>query len=191
MVLGGKLCAIFWSAASYDHKTETNISAEDGCFICKERFATNTNEEGCHAIRLTHCNHVVGHECFRQWSARVPETCPYWNHHLPSIPRSRQPDENWGVTILRWICSTRWFSQLDYLISESDIAFLQAHDVTAFIDLQMNRMTIAGFKTIWQYYSSEAIAISFVLGCLLSLCIAGKYRSGYCCVGFLDSFGSF
>lgn len=77
------------------------------CLMCREPYNDGflPPAEACHAIRLTHCSHIIGYECFSTWLKKHDGTCPYWNHKLP--PPSR---ESLSITtLLTLVCSSSWF----------------------------------------------------------------------------------
>lgn len=45
------------------------VSPEDECFICLDAYLAhdNTSPEGCRAIQLKPCNHLIGDVCFEAW----------------------------------------------------------------------------------------------------------------------------
>lgn len=113
--------AVFDTGGSYDHK---DVESDGECYICREPFSTD--DDGCHAIQLNQCGHVVGHECFRQWSARVPNVCPYYSHHLPFTSRT-MTDEAWTVAALRYACSSGMFIWVNsMLLDAAVITFLKS-----------------------------------------------------------------
>jgi hypothetical protein len=74
---------------------------------------TNPSVEGCHAIRLKACGHVVGYECFRSWLQRVPHRCPYWN--LAFTTATTAVSSPWTVgdcvsRALDYVCDSWWFT---------------------------------------------------------------------------------
>ena len=91
------------------------------CMVCKDPLNTT---EGCIAIRLTHCNHVIGLECFMEWINRMPNTCTHWNHHIPYVSLSHAP--GWNQKSLTWICATRIFLAIDSHVSAKVIQFDEA-----------------------------------------------------------------
>ena len=48
----------------------------------------------------------------------MPKTCPYWSHPLVPAIQTRASDENWGITLLRYISDLPLYSYLDCIISE-------------------------------------------------------------------------
>ncbi|KAF2821039.1 hypothetical protein CC86DRAFT_411351 [Ophiobolus disseminans] len=80
--MSSALLALLEPPRQYACTLEPSNTSE--CFICKEPCVPfNSNEDCCYAVRLKYCDHVIGHQCFEEWITRMPETCPYWNHHLP------------------------------------------------------------------------------------------------------------
>jgi hypothetical protein len=83
---------------TYAHE-RIEVSPEEQCIVCKEHFS---DSDSCHAIRLTHCGHIVGHE----WIQQYPETCIYWNHELPLVINVPKPTSgvmklfDWWLKIL-------------------------------------------------------------------------------------------
>lgn len=162
-----KLSAIFRALPTYNHQPVPNISPDDECFICQEPYVTKAGvDEGCYAIRLTACSHVIGHKCFAEWAARMPDTCPYWNHHIPSIPQPCLPDENAGVTILRWLCSTRWFIWVDDFLCRLEHMRVLVDHIQACSDLRNNQLTFKGAYIILMEYVGAAVADTVLLGLL-------------------------
>jgi hypothetical protein len=90
-----------------------NIDPKETCFVCHEPYNT---PEGCLAIKLTHCGHVVGLACLEEWARRRPNTCLHWNHHIPSL--NKPHDRGRYETVLAWICGTSWFRTVDKLVQE-------------------------------------------------------------------------
>lgn len=89
---------------AYDPITER---IDDIRLFCRNPYNTLPcpSIDSCRAIRLEHCSHVIGYECFRTWLKRHPGACPYWNHVLP------RQDSNTSdlMFLLNKTCSTRWF----------------------------------------------------------------------------------
>jgi hypothetical protein len=74
--------------------------ADEVCMICLEPYAKEQ------AIRLTHCGHLIGSDCFRDWTSYHPETCTYWNDPLPVC----DPPE---PSMLEQFCGNRESEYLD------------------------------------------------------------------------------
>jgi hypothetical protein len=106
----------------------------------KEHFS---DSDGCHAIRLTHCGHIVGHECFEEWIQQYPETCIYWNHELPLVINVPKPTSgvmklfDWWLKILEKLlmnlpyCNLAERLYIKFLIH----AFLVEHDGDVYRDV--------------------------------------------------------
>jgi len=77
------MTSCFFGQPEYDY-TIVTPPADEVCMICLEKYTTEQ------AIRLTHCGHLIGSECFRDWISCHPETCTYWNHPLP-LSDARDP----------------------------------------------------------------------------------------------------
>ncbi|KAF2821034.1 hypothetical protein CC86DRAFT_411348 [Ophiobolus disseminans] len=90
-----------------------DTSTLDDCPICREPF---NSPEGCYAVRLNDCGHVVGFKCFQEWAQRVPGTCVYWSHKLPvyELPENLPEPEPTNF----WICETLWFRAINTFVHE-------------------------------------------------------------------------
>jgi hypothetical protein len=90
---------------------------DDVCMICRSTYVTpddsdyDDDDDGdCEAIRLTHCGHVIGDQCFHSWILRQPDTCPYWSHHLPSAINESLSKPEW---VLACVCKSYWFQHFE------------------------------------------------------------------------------
>ena len=113
--------SIFLPRLIYAHQTNVPTTSDDVCIVCRDSY-TPPGQPGCHAIRLTRCGHIVGHECFHQWITRHPEMCPCLPHTLPAVRSypTPAPGENpTFIAILVWLCNTTWFSCADDFIAIS------------------------------------------------------------------------
>jgi hypothetical protein len=99
------ISAYFIRPSNYAFEFVT-ASKEDICMICRSPYTSpENNEEGCQAIRLTNCNHVIGLECFDAWVLRHPRTCPYWSHDLPA-----EFHNTWMLErVLGQLCTSDWY----------------------------------------------------------------------------------
>jgi hypothetical protein len=79
--------------------------------ICKEPYLKDDSSgaDGCHAIRITECGHIIGLECFSVWIQRQPETCTYWNHHLKDLSMKLSSQEY----VCGRFCNSRWFMYIE------------------------------------------------------------------------------
>ncbi|KAH9871073.1 hypothetical protein J1614_006647 [Plenodomus biglobosus] len=94
---GGYLSQVFRPVDTYASEIEISHELDAECFICRDTYSTNTGS-GCRALRLKHCNHLIGKACFAEWIRRQPEICPYWYYHPPPPPQGMNQ---------RLPCSTR------------------------------------------------------------------------------------
>jgi hypothetical protein len=95
---------VFEPKKNYAHTIFTP-SPDDECFICKEPYDSN----GCRPICLTECGHTMGLECFIEFTTRTSKKCPYGGHELRTT--YELDEKNLPVTVLVWLCSTRFFRQ--------------------------------------------------------------------------------
>jgi hypothetical protein len=105
------LADIFNELGTYQYLEMQKPNPELECFICKGPYQPH-DPEGCHAIEPHPSGHIIGHECFKEWNNRNPQACPYRSHHLPE---AIIPDENIGVTLLRWVVNSHWIALIEHL----------------------------------------------------------------------------
>jgi hypothetical protein len=100
------------TTSSYSQKpvTCTPENLRDERYICKNPFFDSID---CDPIRLP-CGHVIGHECFYEWIDRYPETCPYWNHLLPSVIERKA--DNWSASVLKLPLVGTWPGALEGIV---------------------------------------------------------------------------
>jgi hypothetical protein len=101
--------ALFEGINNYAYESVT-AADDDEYMICKEPYLKDdfSDADGCHAIRLTECGHIIGLECFSVWIQRQPEPCTYWNHHLKDLSKESTNLEY----ICSRICNSRWFRHI-------------------------------------------------------------------------------
>jgi hypothetical protein len=102
--------ALFEGINNYAYEPVT-AADDDECMICKEPYLKDDSSgaDGCHAIRITECGHIIGLECFSVWIQRQPETCTYWNHHLKDLSMKLSSPEY----VCGRICNSRWFMYIE------------------------------------------------------------------------------
>jgi hypothetical protein len=160
-----KLATVFNGPVTYPHTIISNPYPTDECFICKTPYLPH-DPEGCTAIRLTHCNHTIGLSCFQQWVSRVPNTCPYWSHPLPSTQSPQYPNENLFTTVLRWLVTSAWMNRLETFHAEHFFGALKGKAVPLVINtfhaLANGQLTVKHAKVIMYYYTLF-LSISLIL----------------------------
>jgi hypothetical protein len=146
--------------------THANVASDNDCMICKESYGN----DGCAAIRLTECGHVIGLSCFRQWLQRQPDACPYWNHKLR---------RSGNMSPLEFVCKTAWFGLMEQLVLEWDDSGLLTHSLQALHD---GRLTLSDARTILKF-SVSPLWVGPTLGAILGvvfLCLLATYLSLGC-----------
>ena len=108
-----RLSNVFNDQYTYKYTTLTKPDPEAECFICKTPYSPH-DPEGCQAIQLHPCDHIIGHECFTEWINRAPQSCPYWSHHLPPTLKASASDASLEVKFLRWLVHTAWITHIDH-----------------------------------------------------------------------------
>jgi hypothetical protein len=163
------LRTIFRSTRDYAYE-HVRAADNDECLICREPYAKRSaknTKEGCHAIRLTHCGHTIGLECFGDWVARLTDTCPYWSHDLP---RSKS---NSTIGLLEHICNSFWFSSIEDAIAEVLAPFPDLD--LALCNLGTNRLTIADAGFILHWYLFVFFAIDLAAGLIIYVVIKAAH----------------
>jgi hypothetical protein len=107
-----RLANVFNDQYTYIYTELTNIDAEAECFICKSPYFPH-DPEGCQAIQLQPCGHIIGHQCFTEWISRTSEMCPYWSHDLPRVLTSLPSSEDLQVKVLRSVVNSPWITLID------------------------------------------------------------------------------
>jgi len=108
-----RLSNVFNDQYTYTYTPLPNPDPEAECFICKTPYSPH-DPEGCQAIQLHPCGHIIGHSCFTEWINRTPQSCPYWSHHLPPTLKPSVGDEDLEVKFLRWLVHTKWITHIDH-----------------------------------------------------------------------------
>jgi len=127
------------SPANYDHEVIYNPNPVSVCGIRQEPYRTGdqnqpasmANYGRCQAICLTSCRHIVGRECFALWIKKHIDTCSFFNHHVPQVPK---PITDLGDLIDRvfdYLCSTRVFAFLEDLTLQMHLAIVKPMLVNA------------------------------------------------------------
>jgi hypothetical protein len=157
--------------------THANAASDDECMICKEPYGN----DGCTAIRLTECGHVIGFSCFRQWLQRQPDACPYWNHKL---------GRSGNMSLLERVCKTVWFEYMELSVLERDDSGLLTPSLRV---LHEGRLGLVDAKTLLLEYSVPHLWVGPTLGAILGiifLCLFATYL-GLGCVWLMFMHGTF
>ncbi|KAH6881538.1 hypothetical protein BKA58DRAFT_4251 [Alternaria rosae] len=129
-----RLSNVFNDQYAYNYTTLPNPDPETECFICKTPYFPN-DAEGCQAIQLHPCGHIIGRECFGEWISRAPQSCPYWSHHLPPTLKASASEDSLEVKFLRWVVHTPWITSLndhhDFLLEVLDHLEWRQHALRA------------------------------------------------------------
>jgi hypothetical protein len=137
-----------------------DIDPDDVCLICQEPYNT---ADGCVAVRLQHCGHVVGYGCFIDWASRMPNTCTHWNHHLPIFQfiQVQGPLER----VLAWICATRLFRAMDSYV------FKRLVLIDSILVVGKDN-TVWGYSQLWLKH-----ALATMIGVIPSMVLAPIFAS--------------
>jgi len=167
--------SIFLPRLSYPHDTDAHVSTDDECIICRETYAS-PGQPGCHAIRLTHCGHVVGGKCFHQWITRHPEICPCLPHPLPATrtPTPPEPEEDpLFIALLAWLCNSAWFAWLDdyarmAIRNQTSEEALGLHAVSKNLAIQDHVFTVAARYTLTIIFLDLCAVVASLGLCVLA-----------------------
>jgi hypothetical protein len=141
--------------------------------ICREPYKQpGSNDDGCHAIRLSECGHTIGRECFRDWLLRHPDTCPFYNHPLKLL---QQHDLSRVERFIETLCKTRFFLDFEDAIILPILAdSANVKHQKALLNLHSDRMTLRDAATILSFYGVLAFCLSgFIVACGYLLEIIG------------------
>jgi hypothetical protein len=69
-------------AKSYAYELLDDIHPDSLCGVCREPYSLDGEGDGCRPIRLIDCGHIIGLECFDEWTRTHPDMCTNWNHRL-------------------------------------------------------------------------------------------------------------
>jgi len=175
--------AMFRGPNDYAHNDRVHVESDDECAFCKEPYATTASQEGCRAIRLYDCGHIVGYECFRTWLQRQPDTCLYYNHALPRGRKSVASLQDCIERFLEFICTTYWFLLVEDLTHNLmfDETLTTAADYMLRLEsleaLVSDRLTWENAKTVFKMYAKGAGLFSTIFGVLLLVGFAALYVS--------------
>jgi hypothetical protein len=159
------LSSIFYGLHNYAYEFITPPE-DDECMICREPYAnTETGKPGCQAIRLTHCNHLIGLESFPDWLRHQPDACPYWSHPLPSS------FENSRVGLLQRMCTSNWYYCMEHFAVDAMVVYdgyyADGGYNSALIAHCGYHPTMATAITILSLYSLYAVCASVVGGLVI------------------------
>lgn len=159
---GGYLSQVFRPVDTYASEIELSHELDAECFICRDTYSTYTGS-GCRALRLKHCNHLIGEACFAEWIRHQPEICPYWNHHLPKESISACPalrDESLLVKLARVVASTIWFQLCDLLLDRCVIE--DPIKIRWMQNMASSRLSRRRATDIWWFYFVNSFTTMFM-----------------------------
>lgn len=155
--------------------------------FCREPYLPiDSTEEGCHAIRLKECGHIVGDACFADWQIHQPDSFAYWNHKLTLFTHTSvwAHDETDRIVILvRYLASSTFFRDDD--IFATWLLYTAPEEIErtcgtwfhmvriGLTNPRQNRLSLANAFHILSYYT---VMPWFVLACLMTTAI---FDAGY------------
>ena len=176
--------AIFRGPHNYAHNDRVHVDVDDECMICKEPYSKTSDTKGCRAIRLAECGHIVGFECFRTWIQRLPDTCPYWNHHLSPWAKPTFSIGNCVEYSLETICSTAWFASMEDSIGDTTLEHPEVPLMLGHIQycdalqaLHEYRLDLGHAGRILAVYGIDALSLAGVLCGVVYVVIVALYGS--------------
>jgi len=193
-----RLSNVFNDQYTYTYTPLPNPDPEAECFICKTPYSPH-DPDGCQAIQLNPCGHIIGHSCFTEWINRAPQSCPYWSHHHPPTLKPSVGDESLEVKFLRWLVHTKWITQIDdrygyrlerikdprrrreagyavEALAEGALTDRHVHVLTHWIDLMI-------FVVSVKRPALHVLVVLFLVGHMTGLCLSDWY--GWVCSGAL------
>jgi hypothetical protein len=155
--------AIFRGPRHYDHTFLKDVDSEELCLFCRESYY----DSSCRAMRLSHCGHTVGFECFRIWIQRQPNTCPYYSHSLPRCRTSASGVQDMIERALLFVLSVRWSDFIEDFTCAILMEDPQKKDYTERFEclqsLADHRMTFKDARVILSTYALGGLIIAAVL----------------------------
>jgi hypothetical protein len=90
-----RLPNVFNDQDTYNHTTLPDTDADAECLICKSPYFPH-DPEGCQAIQLQPCGHIIGRQYFDECLLMESGSCLYCMHNLPRALKASASEE--GLT---------------------------------------------------------------------------------------------